>query len=260
MDNLKTLVESRPLVSLLSLIAGALITNFLYVYRSRVKTLSYTVVHDRVGLSANDAIFGNVAVTWRDNPVQNLYLSTLRIDNGTLSDFTALRLKAYTGNETLLLTDRASVVGTTQVPLHTQEWRQEVLVVPGQEPSEAQWHSYYHSREWLVPVLNRGQRVEFTFLTTAPGSQNGPSVWADLVHPGVKLEYRRLEPEILGAPTKLALPIGLIVCLALLVLVSVFVAHVWTAALIMLVAGLIVQSLGAAAYRSYRFLHRILLR
>jgi hypothetical protein len=236
MNKLLALFNNTPLMSALSLIGGALITNFIYVYRGRVKVLNYTVVHDRVGLSADDATFGNVAITWRENPVQNLFLSTLRVENATFADYTNLKIKAFTGNDTLLLTDRAQIVGTTQFPGHTDEWRQQTLVPAGAEPTGAQWHTYLHSREWLVAVLNRGQRAEFTFLTTVPTAPSGPAVFADVIHEGVKMEFRQVEPHVLGAPTKLALPIGLMACLVALVFVSVFVAQVWLAASLMLIA------------------------
>ena len=74
-------IRHAQVLSALSAIAGALFWNFVEVFRGRIKTLEYTVTHQRVGVSADDPIFGTVLVTWQGNPVHNLYVSTVRIEN-----------------------------------------------------------------------------------------------------------------------------------------------------------------------------------
>jgi hypothetical protein len=257
---LQQFLNNTLLMSALSAVAAALVTNFVAVYRTRVRVLEYTVHHDRVGLAANDATFGNVAVTWQGNPVQNLYASTVRIVNQTSADYTNLRFYVFSGDATLLLNDRAFITDSTYVTRYTEEWLNSIAVPPGQEPTAAHWHTYLHSREFLVDVFNRGQTFEVTFLTTVPEAKGGPTVWVDLRHQGLKIKFKTLESEMLGVPVKLALPIGWLATLIMLVAVSLLTTRVWLAAGISLIAGLAVQTIGAAIYRVGRFLHGIVFR
>ncbi|WP_028973423.1 hypothetical protein [Spirochaeta cellobiosiphila] len=60
----------------------------------------YYVNHNKIGVSAQDSVFGNVKVEWNDTPVENLYLSTLELKNESLNDYENVVIKTYT-NDTL---------------------------------------------------------------------------------------------------------------------------------------------------------------
>ena len=47
----------------------------------------YKVNTQQIAVSAQDAIFGNVKVLWRDTPVNNLYFTTVTIENISTTDF-----------------------------------------------------------------------------------------------------------------------------------------------------------------------------
>lgn len=111
-----------------------------------------------------------------------------------------------------------------------------------------------------MPVLNRGQRVVLTYLTTVPNPTDGPAVWVDMLHSGVTLRFRPSLPQIHGVPVRMALPVGLVACLAVIVLVSLSGARTWLAAAICMVAGLIAQSIGAALCRVAKFVRQIIFR
>lgn len=259
LPDIQQLLDSKILISGISILSGALIGNFIAVYRSRIKILEYTVTHDRIGLSANDAIFGDVRVTWRGHDLTNLYSSVVTVYNGTSVDYTNLKLKVYTG-KTLLLTERTEVSGTTHVLHWTPEYANSLLVPAGGVPNDQQVSTYRHSREYQVPVLNRGQRTVMHLLTTAPDPNEPPAIWVDLLHPGAQIQFRPLTQQIHGVPVKLALPLGLLVSLAALVAVSILLTEVWAAALIAMVIGLFAQSVGAWVYRGIRFVKQIVLR
>jgi len=170
-------------------------------------------------------------------------------------------MTVYTGN-TLLLTERTEIVATTQVVRWAPDFQQRLQVPAGNQPTEQQFNTYYHSREYLVPVLNRGQRAVFHFLTTVPQAHvaEGPLVWVDLLHPGAQISFRPLTPQIHGVPVRLAIRLGLFVCLMVLIATSVLLDEVWAAAFLCMVVGLFAQSVGAAAFRIGLFLKRIILR
>ena len=259
LPDFQQLLDSKALISGISILGGALLGNFIAVYRSRVKVLEYTVTHDRLGLSTDDAIFGNVRVTWQGHDLTNLYSSVVTLSNGTSVDYTSLKLKVYTGN-TLLLTERTEIPGTTHILHWTTDYSAALQVAVGGVPTEEQFSTYRHSREYNVPVLNRGQRAVMHFLTTVPNQNEGPSLWLDLLHPGVQIQYRQLTQEIHGVPVKLALPLGLLASLAILLAVSLWLTEVWAAAAIAMLAGLFAQSIGAWIFRAVRIMKQIVLR
>jgi hypothetical protein len=256
--SLTAFLDRKVTISALSAAGGALLTKLIALYRERIKVLEYRVSHDRVGLSAEDAIFGSVRVTWQGQELRNLYSSTLTVENATSVDYTNLRLKVYTG-DTVLLNERSQIEGTPYAATWTDEYRQ-FLQVEGEAPTDAQFYAFRHSREYILPVFNRGHRLVVTYLTTVPIGDAGPAVWVDTLHPGVRLAFRPFTQHIHGVPVPIALPLGWLACLAILVLVSFYVQKVWLAALISLLCGLGVQSIGALMYRVFHFLKRVLLR
>ena len=259
LSQLRALVDNKALLSLLSAAGGALVGNLVAVYSSRIRVIEYTVNHERLALSAEDTLFGTVGVTWQGVPVTNLYVSTVQIQNDTATDYTNLEFKVWTGT-TLLLTERAEIPGTTYLPTFTETFAHAVHVEPGDTPTEAQFTMIRHNREYRIHVLNRGQRVLFRYLTTVPVGADGPSVWVDMLHPGVRIAFRPMVPEFQGVAVKLALPLGLLACLVLVGLVSVFVRQVWAAAVVCTFAELTVQVIGAWLYRGFKFLKHIIPR
>ena len=259
LSGLKALLDNKLALSAFSAIGGGLLTNLVKVYRARIKVIEYTVTHDRVALSADDALFGTVRVTWQDVPVTNLYVTTVEIKNGTSVDYTNVEFKVWTGT-TLLLTERTEMPGTTFHPTYTDGFSEAIRVAPQQVPTDAQVLLFRHNREYRVTVLNRGQRIVCTYLTSVPTANDNPSVWVDMLHPGAQVAFRPTAPAIHGVAVRLALPLGLVACLVLVGLVSAFVTQVWLAAILCMLAGFIAQSIGAWLYQGFKFFKQIVLR
>jgi hypothetical protein len=219
LPDIKQLFESKTFMSLLSLVGGGLVGNLIAVLRNRVKTIEYTVNHERIAFSADDAIFGSIRVTWQNLNVTNLFSSQITLENQTGRDFTNLKVKIYTG-ETLLLSERTEISGTTYILQWSYEFQQQLNVPQGATPTEQQFNIYNHSREYVVPILNRGQRAIMTYLTTVPKGTEAPAVWLDILHEGVRVQYRQAVPQVHGVPVRLALSFGLVTCLAVLILSS----------------------------------------
>ena len=253
------LLENKPLLSALSAIAGGFLGNLIAVLRARIKTLEYTVNHDPIAFSANDAVFGAIQVTWQNHNVTSLFSSRVELSNQTGTDLTNLRIKVYT-SDTLLLGQRTEIHGTTHVLRFTDEFAQKLRVPEGQVPSADQFNTYNHLREYVVPVLNRGQCVLMTYLTTVPAGKEGPAVWLDMLHPGVRVKYRPMAPQIHGVPTRVAAAVGLAASVVVLALCSLAIAEPWAAAAICLLVGLFAQSVGAFIYRGYVFLKSLVVR
>ncbi len=259
LPDLSQLIDSKALLAALSAVGGGLIGNLVAVLRSRVKTLEYTVNHDRMAFSADDAIFGSIRVTWQNHDVTNLFSTRITLENHTGKDFTNLKIKVFTG-DTLLLGERTEIPGTTYTLKWTDDYQQQVYVPPGSNPTEQQFSIYNHSREYVIPVLNRGQRAVMTYLTTVPNGNQGPGAWLDMLHEGAKVQYRQVVPKVHGVPIRLAISVGIVACVAVLVIASFTLTEPWAAAAICMVFGLFAQSIGAFLYRGLRFIKALVVR
>ena len=96
------ILDNKALLSAASIVVGGFLGNLIAVLRGRVRTIEYTVAHDRVAFSANDAIFGSIQVTWQNHNVTNLLTSRVELLNQTATDLVNFKVKVYTG-DTLLL-------------------------------------------------------------------------------------------------------------------------------------------------------------
>ncbi len=190
----------------------------------------------------------------------NLYTSRVELSNRTGKDLTDLKVKVYTNDDTIIFGERTAIPGTTHVLKFTDEFSQVLKVSPGEKPSEQQFKTYNHRREYVVPTLNRGQSVVMTYLSSAPNGAAGPSVWLDLLHPGVRVQYRIIVAQVHGVPVRIALILGLISAVVAFVLSSLYLDEPWAAALVCLVVGLAAQSVGALLFRVAAFAKALVVR
>lgn len=246
------LLTSEHLIPVATFLGGLVVSNVVGLLRNRVRTLTYTVTHNRIGLSTDDQIFGAVRVTWQGVEQGNLWHSTLALENQGTRDYSKFEIVAYTGPDTRLLTAMTKVVGTPNVLIYTDQFVAVTAVPAGAQPTDKQWDFWSHRREYKVPVLNRGQRIELIYLTTVQPPAPSPTVLLDIVHEGVRLEYQPNVPLAHGVPLKKASGTGIVACMGIVLLAGFLVSQPWLAALIGAVAGLFGQTLGAYCYKVYR--------
>lgn len=151
-------------ISILAGVLGGIATAFLTqrVLNKR-GIFTYSVTHTRVGVTAEDAIFGNVAVSWNGNPVQNLYLSTIEMKNESMNDYENVVVCAFT-NDSRLMTEQTQLLDTPNILEWSEKYKNQLHVEPGGEPSEKQWATYNGQREYIIPIFNRGQSIKITYL------------------------------------------------------------------------------------------------
>lgn len=251
-----TLIENRYLVSVISAAGGVLATLLTAQILSKRGRFTYFVHHYRVGVSADDAVFGSVRVTWNGTAVANLYSSTVELVNESMKDFENVTVTAFT-NDSVLLTERTELVGTASIVAWTDEFSRQLEVAPGQAASPEQFEVHSRRREYLLPVVNRGQVIRFHFLN-ASKSGNQPSIWLSMVHKGVRLKFRIPQNQIFGVPQPLAALEGALLGFALVGFIVAFVDSVWIAALSSLLFGFVAQIPGAWLVRAWRWLRESL--
>jgi hypothetical protein len=235
-------------------IAATLVVQWLL---NRRRLITWSATHTRLGISADDAVFGSVRVTINGNPVQNLFSSTVELVNQSTKDFDNLPIRLYTCDVSLQ-SERSELVGTTQIIPHSTTYIEEIAVKPGEKPSEAQLKIWSSRRDYLVPVLNRGQTARFTYLCTA---DNGlpPEIYVEIQRQGVIAKFRSPTPQYMDVPHKKAALIGSLIGITALVAVSTISLSGATIGLVALVYGLLAVVPGAVIYRILRRLKRWLI-
>lgn len=257
--DLSTLVDSKTFIGILSGIGGAILTGALAILRGRVRVLEYRRSFTRVGISAQDAVLGDVSLLWQGQQVPNLFLYELRLKNTTYSNFEKLKFKAYTGKPTFLLNEQTRIEGTTSIVPHTADFARFMDVASGATPTDLQQDIYWHRREYEVSILNRNQEIVLNYLTVVPDGGE-PVVYIDLQHLGATAEFEPQRPEIHGVPVAWAAPLGLAATVATVVGVSQVDGLGVVGPILCAVVGLTAQSVGALLYRVGRVIYSTILR
>jgi len=251
-------LRSNLAVSIISLFAGALITALATKLHGRTKKLRYSTRTERLALAADDPLFGSVRVSWGDRPVRNLYMASVEIENASAHDFESVDLKIYTGDETVLLSERTAVVGTPYVVDWSHSFRAALAVAPGAAPTAEQLARYVHSRDYHVEVFNRGQLLRFNYLCTRPTDDAQPEVFVSTQLKGAKLKYQVRSNLMLGVPLQIAAARGLILAMVVVLLCGLYLRSVWAASGVSMLVGLFAQLLGCIEYKGERWLRNLI--
>lgn len=242
--------ENTLAVAVGSWLAGILASVVVQQILNRRLILSYFVQHFRVGASAADKTFGDVQITWNGAAVPNLYFSTIQLTNESSRDLQSIKIKAFT-NDTVLLSEFPQLVGTTEVLRYTPEYETALTSSPSQPPSTSQLETYGKQREYVIPVLNRGQIVRLQYLNMSKSDQQ-PSIWLEAVHSGVLVKYRHPHPQVFGVSQPWATLSGVLLGLLFATIMFVYDPATWLTAFGCLMFGLAAQVPGAYAVRLLR--------
>ena len=238
------------IVGLFCAIVGAILTLLIQRILKKRGLFTYFVSHYRVGVSTEDAVFGTVQATWNNHPVANLYSSSVELRNESLKDFENVIVKVFT-HDTVLLTEKTEIAGTSRILEWTENFVQRVCVPPGSEPTDAQRNLYAQEREYLVPTMNRGQVVHLTYLNASSTPQQ-PTIGLDILHKGVRMKFRVAQPEFLGVPQLSATWVGSALGLVVVAVIIATVETLWLAVVLSFLYGLLVLIPGAASIKLWR--------
>lgn len=254
---LEELAKNPIYVALISLVVGAILNSLIFRLHKKTKVLGYISFSNRVGLSVNDAIFGEVRVNWQGHEVRNLHSSTIEVENETNTDLENVELKVYVEHGSIMLNQKTEVVGTPYIVELSPQYEERLKVPEGEQPSQQQLDEYNHSREYQLPVLNRGQKLRFTYLVTRPNDDEEPHLFIGTPSMGIKLKRRKnpyvLLKPIFGVPVPTALYRGLIASVICVILFGLYAPNIWFASIGCMLFGLFAQPIGAVINRIERF-------
>ena len=152
-------VTFNPLVAaVVGVVLGTVFTWLAQHFSSRRGLFTYVVQHLRVGISGSDPTLGTITINWNGNTVKELFLSTIELKNNSFQDYENVHVRVYTG-DTVILTDRTEIIGTTRSLEWTEEFSQLV--------SKGEINLISKRRDYKIPTMNRGQEVRFTILNVA---------------------------------------------------------------------------------------------
>lgn len=254
---MEALSQNPLIVSVVSLVIGVLLTTIVNRLRNKSHVITFTNLSNRIGVSADDDVFGNVRVQWKETPVRNLWVHTVELENSTTTDLADVDLHFHAESGTFILSERAVVVGQPR-PLDWSPIFAARMELNGDKPSESQTREYFSNREYRVPVFNRSQRINVALLCTHANDDSPPNIDISTPSKGVRLKRLRspfviLKP-IFGVPIPIATRRGLLCAVAAVVLCSLFIWKVWLAATLSVAVGLFAQVIGAAIYRAEKYL------
>ena len=238
----------------ISVIAGGLGGIFTAWLTQRVLNrrgiFSYSVTHNRVGITTEDPIFGSVAVTWNGNTIPNLYLSTIEMKNESLNDYEDVVVRTYT-SDTKLMNEQTQLLDSPNILEWSEKYKKQLHVEAGKNPSQIQWNIYNGQREYVIPIFNRGQTIKIIYLNSGQTSSM-PSIWLSIALKGVKLKFRGPQNQILGVPQGLAAFVGVLIGLVVLVALALLASKPWVIAITAMAYGFVAQIPGAYTIKLLR--------
>ena len=155
-----TFLQNRLIVALLSIVVGAILTLLIRRILNKRGLFTYFVSHYRVGVSADDAVFGTVQAICNNLPVANLWSSSVELRNESLKDYENVIVKVFT-NDTVLLSERTEIVDTSHILEWTEGFAARVAVLSGSRP----WHPFRTASSLWMPAVGGWRRMI------------GPSTW-----------------------------------------------------------------------------------
>ena len=247
---IEEILNNKLILAIVAALLGGIVTIFTQRWLNRRALFTYSISHSQIGLSAEDAVYGSVKITWNNNLVYRLYLSTIELTNQSTRDFGSVIVRAFTDN-TALLTEKTHVVETTRVLEWTEEYKRKVAVPVGSKPTDIQNNLSWHNREYIIPTMNRGQTIRFESLNAAK-SEGQPAIWLDVLHKGVRCKFRPEQDQFAGVSQPTAALVGTLVGLTLVVLILMYVSNPPIAAILSYLIGLLAILPGAFTIKGYQ--------
>lgn len=251
-------IENKLILTGISLIIGAILKTLIDKILNKTKIIYYHVNTEKIALSNNDPIFGNIKVEWNNLSVNNLYNTVIEIENTTSVDFENLELKVWSNQDTLLLNEKTHMISTTRIIEWSEAYKKEIYVSDGEQATESQINIYRHERKYSIPVFNRGQKLQFIYLSTLISDENTNFIQIEMIYPGLQLKQRYLTNKIHNVLVQDALFWGLFASIIAMLLSPLYIENIWIVAVLCTLTGLFAQSIGAYIFKFIIFIRDLL--
>lgn len=236
---------------LITFILGIVITHLWLKYKNRINTIKYSVQYQYLGASVDDKRFGSVKLLYNDKPIKCLYNARVLLLNESNRDITDIDMNIVCDPDSLIILSFGRNTSSFNELAFTDNYGK--ILSEGKNLVQI-----FTRRDYKLPVLNRGDKVEILLLMTNINNKQ-PTLGVSCDYPGVRMKYSQKAPyEIFGEPlhhcSLLGSLIALLLCVPIIVLVSNKTAAVYIAAIIALFASL----LGLVFKKVVKFLLKLL--
>lgn len=246
-------------------LGGAVAGLLLPMLANRRKLITYTVSHDRIGITANDNILGSVSVKVGEGyTASNLYLSKVAITNRSFKDIADITLTVYVDPSIChLLTETKSIRNSVTPVYYSDEYEKEIRIQEGDD-DEAKNNSsdlWKMRRVYFLPTFNRGASLDITYLVDVAHGEN-PGIYVDVNALGVRIKYKEdpfVATHIWGVHVRHAALTGIIFCLFVFLLaLLIFESFTWPHLLAAIIVGIFCAVPGAIILRVYNYLRSLI--
>ena len=254
------ILENKLILSAISLVGGIFLKTLIDKILNKTKTIYYDVNIEKIALSNNDPIFGNIKVEWNGAPVNNLFNTVIEIENTTSVDYKEIDLKVWSGQDTLLLNEKTHMLSTTRNIDWSESFKKEILVPNGEQATDAQINTYRHERRYTIPVFNRGQKLQFIYLSTLLNDEINNYIWIEMIYPGLQLKQRFVTNKIHNVLVSDAILWGLLASIITAIIAPLYLENIWLIAVLCTIVGLFAQSIGAYIFKSIMFVRDVFIK
>ncbi len=235
-------------------LGGALLVHLWEKFVHRISILRYTVYHQYIALSSNIPGVGLIEILHDKIPVKSLYLSMVSVANDTNRDLANVEINLACDSHSIILFSQGTNK-SSGINLHFTDNFSKIL--SDYNPTTTDARDIAGNREYLAPVINRGDIIEFALLITNELSIF-PFVSASCNHLGVKIKFQKApRQKIFGESSAISILIGLIIGLIICYLFIYFnfslTAGVWFSFLL----GLMTSFIGLLLIKLFKFLRRL---
>lgn len=240
-------------------VIGALVTYVFSMLSKRRAVFEYSATHSKIGTSTDDPNFGSIRVLYNDQPAKNLWLSTLEITNTSLTDFKEVPIKIVATAPAIMLNQTLRINETYPNDLYFDDDFKKYLVPDDNNKyTEAQIQLYKSQRCFKIPVVNRGDKLTFTYLMHTPNGM--PELHASISATGIRCKFKPLTNLPLDLPYTIvrAICFGLVLVVPTLLVVIITVNDAHVSAIIGFFLGLLTGTIGLYISRTWDKLRNLL--
>ena len=226
-------------------VIGAVVACIFSMLSQRRAKFVYSVTHSKIGTSTDNPIFGSIKVLYNDLPAKNLWLSTLEITNTSLTDFKEVPIQIVATAPAIMLNQTLRINETYPNDLHFDDDFKKYLVPDDDNKfTDTQIQLYNTQRCFKIPVVNRGDRLTFTYLTHIPNGM--PELHASIRATGIRCKYKPLTNLPLDLPYTIvrAICFGLVMVVPTLLVVINTVTDAQVSAIIGFFLGFLTSTIG----------------
>jgi hypothetical protein len=250
-----------PVATSAGAVAMAAVGHFVRRFRERMATVRWSAWHQSIAIGGHDDTFGKVEVLHNGVPVHNLSMSYLELENESTRDLTNLHFSVHYADGTRFLYSVALLrggLGLALGPIYTAGVTTFLAIPEGQRPANvADYQFLWTTRDYVVPILNRGAKVDFAALVEVPPGIN-PKAQLTCVHKGVRVRAKPPQPVMFGVNQNHGVSVGFVLgVMGIFVLAQLGAVDFWPIFLAFL-AGATVLLLGALALHLVRLVVRVI--